>query len=421
MPELPETPSNGNVLSATPLDTDRKRGPVAKRRFQKGSFQVKNGMAYSFYYEDAQQPDGSLESRRVRHTIGRIGEGGLSERAARREHDRIMQAINDKRGSVAPAVKGKTFEDCVKAWRKAIAPNLSPSTVRQYESYLRSHILPKFKDEAPHTLTVGALQQFATDLRATLSRKTVANVVGAVFSILSYAERCGIFVAKASFRDLELGTQTNGGHSPFFTSTEAQKIISASWEPYRTLFTVAWLTGLRAGELLALKVNDLDFENKTIRVDESSDDHTRQIRQPKTEKSIAVLPMPKALEEVLAAYLRDAWRSNPSGFLFPNPKGDHPMRRTNLVRTGLKPVLEGLGIATKDTGLHAFRRGLATALAQQSVPIPDLQKQMRHADVQTTLRVYCYSIPATQRSAMESVGAALSIGTKVPIGTRTAN
>ncbi len=73
-----------------------------------------------------------------------------------------------------------------------------------------------------------------------------------------------------------------------------------------------------------------------------------------------------------------------------------------MVRVGLKPVLKKLGIPDKNTGLHAFRQGLATELAQAAVP-PVLQSQMRHADVKTTLRVYPHLIPQTQRDAIEQV------------------
>lgn len=404
---------------ATPLDTDRKRGPVAKRRFQKGSFQIKNGVAYSLYYEDVERSDGLFTSRRVRRAIGRVGPDGLSERAARREHDRIIQAVNERRGSIAPAVRGRTFNDAVEAWRKAIAPNLSPSTVRQHESYLKMHILPKFRDVAPHTLTAGVLQQFATDLRATLSRKTIINILSAVFSILKFAERCNIPIAKASLGDLQLGAANNDIERPFFTKEQAASIIALAKEPYKTLFMVAWLTGMRAGEILALKTSDLDFVNHTIRVDESSDDRTRQLRQPKTQKSVALLPMPKALETQLRDYLAHAWRPNPANLLFANRKGTHPLWRENVVQCVLKPILKKQGIPTHNAGLHAFRHGLATELAQQAVPLPDLQKQMRHADVRTTLRIYSHSIPSTQRAAMESVADSLSIGTNVPIGTKT--
>lgn len=416
----PNAGIDATLPGATPSNTGRKVGPVAKRRFQTGSFQIKNGVAYSLYYEDVQQPDGLFQSRRVRHVIGRVGPDGLSERAARREHDRIMQAVNERRGSVAPAVKGKTFEDCVKAWRNAIAPTLSPATVRQTESYLKVHILPRFKDAAPHTLDVAALQLFATDLLSKLSQKTVVNILGAVFSVLRYAERCRIPVSKVSFEDLRLGTVTRNAERPFFTREQAISIIRAAKEPYKTLFTVAWLTGMRAGEILALKTSDLDFVNHTIRVDESSDDNTRKLRQPKTKNSVALLPMPAALETQLRNYLGSfAWKPNPAGLLFPNRKGTHPRWRDNVVKYGLKPVLRKLGIPERYAGLHAFRHGLATELAQRSVPLPDLQKQMRHADVRTTLRIYSHSIPSSQRAAMERLADSLSIGTNAPIGTQS--
>jgi len=82
---------------------------------------------------------------------------------------------------------------------------------------------------------------------------------------------------------------------PFFTRDEAMRIIEAAKEPYKTLFAVAWGTGMRAGEILALTRSDLDFERKTIRVNKSSDDKTREIRQPKTRNSVALLPLPSAL------------------------------------------------------------------------------------------------------------------------------
>jgi hypothetical protein len=102
-------------------------------------------------------------------------------------------------------IKGQIFRDAVTAWRSAIAPHLSPATVRQRESHLRTRILPSFGDFAPQALGIPALQQFATDLRKTLSRKTVVNVLGTNLVILDYARRCGTMVSKVSFSDIERG------------------------------------------------------------------------------------------------------------------------------------------------------------------------------------------------------------------------
>jgi len=67
-------------------------------------------------------------------------------------------------------------------------------------------------------------------------------------------------------------------------------------------------------------------------------------------------------------------------------------------------VLRKLGIPTANTGLHAFRHGLASELVDASVPLTVLQNQLRHADVKTTLKIYAHVIPQSQRDAMENLG-----------------
>ena len=62
--------------------------------------------------------------------------------------------------------------------------------------------------------------------------------------------------------------------APFFTRKQVAQIIELAKEPYRTLYILAWGTGMRAGEILALTVSDLDFERKTIRVNKAADDRT---------------------------------------------------------------------------------------------------------------------------------------------------
>jgi integrase len=352
---------------------------------------------YSMFYIDG--PDG--RTKQVKKFVGRVGE--MSERTARREHARIMEEVNRQRGSLAPVLRGQTFADAVNKWRQAVAPNLSPATVRQRESYLGVHILPRFGASALHEMGVHEIQQFATDLRKTLSAKSVVNILSSVFAIRDYAERCGVKVSQVGFADIQLGASA-ARPAAFFTRRQATQIIEAAPEPFRTLFAVAWSTGLRAGEILALTLDDLDFNHKIVRVNKSLDDATREVRQPKTPKSIAALPMTTGLEAKLRDYIHCHWKPNPAQILFPNRKGTRPRSRDNVVRVGLKPVLRKLGIPEMDTGLHAFRHGLATELAEASVPLTVLQNQLRHADVKTTLRVYSHVIPQTQRDAMEQVG-----------------
>lgn len=406
--------SPATITTATHSEgTGRKRGLVPKRRYQKGSFQVQNGKAYTLFYEDVERPDGTSATQRTRHLIGDLN--NMSERVAHREHDLFMAEVNKRRGSVLAPIKGETFRDAVDAWRKDVAPQLSPATIRQRESYLRIHILATFGKEAPHALDVRALQRFATTLRNNLSPKTVINILETIFAVLRYAKKCGTKTSPASFSDLTIRVPESP-ERPFFTAEQVARIIRAAKEPHKTIFALASIMGARAGELMALTLPDLDFRQKTIRVNKSVDDLTRQVRQPKTRKSIALLPMPSYLETMLRDYLKHHWKENPNQLLFPAPrKHGFARSRNNVVRSGLKPILRRLGIPAENVGLHAFRHGLATELAQ-SEPITVLQTQMRHADVRTTLKVYAHVIPQSQRDSMERI-AKRSIGTNVPIGT----
>jgi integrase len=257
------------------------------------------------------------------------------------------------------------------------------------------------------------LQQFATVLRQKVSRKTVVQVLVTISGIQKYASRQGVQAAVTSLRDLEIGRDGTAARRPFFTKEQVSRIVAEAKEPYQTMFTLAWCTGLRAGEILALTVDDLDFTGRSITINKSADDNNRSIGQTKKQSSAALLPMSSVLMTVLQTYLSKVWRKSSRRLLFSNRKGTMPMRRDNVVKYGLKPALNRLGIPAKAAGLHAFRHGLATELAGKNTPIPVLQKQMRHADIRTTLEVYAHVIPQSQRDAMEAV----SIGTCSTYGT----
>jgi integrase len=119
--------------------------------------------------------------------------------------------------------------------------------------------------------------------------------------------------------------------------------------------------------------------------------------------------MPSALEGVLRNYIQKSWKPNQSGLLFASSHDDGKPRTRKNVGNGLKPVLRKLGIPSENTGLHAFRHGLATELVENSVPVTVLQSQLRHADVRTSLKIYAHLIPQSQRDGMEKIGGLQSI------------
>lgn len=406
---LPDPAPNSTVPLATSLKRGLK-GPMAKRRYQEGTFRRENGHYYSFFYRDRKMPDGTTRSVKERFDHGEVGD--VSELSARREHDRLRQAINRERGSVPSAPKGETFADAANAYTESIAPHLACSTARQRQSHLRFHLLPRFGTSALMALDVRTVQRFATELLQTNSRKTILNVLGTLFAVLDYARKCDIRVPEVTMAALTIAPEKEDAEAPYFKTTVARQIIAAAREPYKTIFALAWHAGLRAGELLALTVNDLDFDRKLILPRKQVDDSTRQLRELKTRKSKSPVAMAPTLESMLRKYVSTTWKQNPNGLLFPNRNG-RPRKRQYVVKFGLKPVLRTLGLPTKDVGLHAFRHGLGTALSENGASPKTVQAILRHTDLQTTFRYYVHSDVDAQRNALAAIGTIVPVSTEI--------
>ncbi|HEY6388452.1 MAG TPA: tyrosine-type recombinase/integrase [Candidatus Acidoferrum sp.] len=373
---------------------------MAKRRFQQGLLKKENGHFYSFFYRDQTKPDGTSKSVFTRIELGKVGK--ISDLSAQREHDRLRQQINRERGSVPTAPKGETFAEVAKTYMTDIGPQLSISTVRQRSSHLNAHLAPRFGSIALMAIDVPTLQRFVTDLSTTLSRKSILNVLGTLNAVLSYAKKCGIRVPEIPERSLVIAGDRDGTEAVYFKTADVQRIIVEAREPYRTIFVLAAVTGLRAGELLGLTVGDIDFDRLMICPRRQADDRTRILRELKTKKSRTAVPITKETATLLRSYLKLHWRSNPRGLLFPNRTG-RPCKRANVVTFGLHPILKKLGLPKHRAGLHAFRHGLGTALADSGASPAIVQRTLRHSDIKTTLRFYVHADADSQRTALANI------------------
>ena len=166
------------------------------------------------------------------------------------------------------------------------------------------------------------------------------------------------------------------------------------------MFAVLGMTGLRAGEMLGLKVSDLDFTRKVIHVRRSIDSRTKKEQTPKSKGSASDVPMPRALEMRLRDFLRSHHRENPNGYLFANRNGNS-YSVGKVTEYGLWPVLKRLQI--ESAGLHALRHAAASELLEEGVPLSVVQRQLRHRDARTTLQKYGHVVGDAQRRAVDTL------------------
>jgi len=186
--------------------------------------------------------------------------------------------------------------------------------------------------------------------------------------------------------------------SAFFTGEQARKIIAIAQEPYRAMFAIAAMTGLRAGEVVGLQKADLDFDRRVIHVQRSA--WYGRVQTVKSKASRAPVAMSEALSALLKEYLA-TWKPNPAGFLFLNRNG-RPYAANKVVEYGLWPVLDKLGI--ERAGMHAFRHCHASLLIDVGANPKVAQEQMRHSDARITLQIYGHVIGGAQREAVDKVG-----------------
>jgi len=126
-----------------------------------------------------------------------------------------------------------------------------------------------------------------------------------------------------------------------FTDAEVGKILSAAPKPFGTILAVTAVLGLRIGEVLALRVSDIDFVRKIVRVRQGLDAATRNVQAVKSQASNADVPMPSQLGARLRSHLQT--HEGKTDLVFVNRRG-HPFSANKLREKQLHPLLVKLGI-----------------------------------------------------------------------------
>ncbi len=343
--------------------------------------------------EDVVEPDGVVKRIRRARVIGTLAEFP-TRRLAHRRLAVLLAGVNDpgyRPGRVS------TLVEFIDQWRVKVLAQRKPSTQKAAGVHLRRYILPELGRLHLAQLTLEAQQTFVSKLSKKLSRKSILNVACTLSAILNTARLWGYVSEGMSLRKLALPPRLERPRRRFFTAGEVRQIVAAAPEPYATIYLLAAMTGLRAGELFGLKVSDLDFERRVIYIRRGM--WKGKLQSLKSQSSERTLHMPEPLARRLGQYLK-AWRPNPLGLLFSSRSGT-PMDSEHILYRELYPMLDRLGIGRG--GLHAFRHTHASLLVECSASVPVAQAQLGHADSRTTLGVYAHCLPDSQRRAVDRV------------------
>jgi integrase len=393
-------PDCDSVTSATPSPAQA-GAFMPRRRFQLGRMYVRGKRRphwFGSYREDTTLSDGT--PKRIRRTVKLGPVSSMSTRSAKAAFQKHLDRVNVI--AAPPPSSGKKVKDFITEWLAQVAVHQADSSIRAVKSHINSHIIPRLGDCALTDVNNRTVQAFVTTLATGgRTRKTIDNVLNTLSSILRSAKTFNYACGQFSRRELKLPRRSFGREVRSLELNEVGRIIAVADEPYKTMFAILGMAGLRSSELRGLKVIDLDFERRLIHVRRSVDSRTRGEQATKNGLT-ATVPMPAGLEKRLKNFLKHHWRDNLSGYLFVNRNGN-VYAHGKIIQYGLWPAQDACGITR--SGLHAFRHQLSSELLEAGVAPAVVTKQMRHSDSRVTLQHYSHVVGDAQRVGVSSVAA----------------
>jgi integrase len=276
-----------------------------------------------------------------------------------------------------------------------------PTTLDNYRSILRSHLLPKFGEVAVSQVRKSEIEALMTALteagKAGRTRLGVFKLLSQVFTFAQRHDRC----EQNPCRYLRRPRVRECSEIRFLNQQELDALIAAvdvSEEPYgptdRAIFLTAAMTGMRQGELLALRWRDVDWEAKRIRVRRN---YTRGYwSTPKSRSGERAVPLSGRVDGELRAHLRRSRFCGEDDLVFANPFSGEVLPHSPLVRR-LKKALKVAGV--RMIRFHDLRHTFGTRIAAAGVPMRVLQEWMGHRDFRTTL-IYADYEPGDEESGI---------------------
>jgi integrase len=317
---------------------------------------------------------------------GRPAAGYVTKRLA---EDWLREVLDEARRGTLPGMvrTGATFADAAAEWLRYVEHDRlrKPSTVATYRSLLSSQILPTFADEPLESVTSAMIESWIATVDRTAA--TRVKLLAMMHGIFQRARKVwGLKVNPAA--DVEKPPLGSSGDIEVFSPEEIWALVrAAASEQDAAIFLTAAFTGLRRGELLALRWRDVDFAGSVIRVRASY--HEGVLSTPKSGKVRSVPLAP----DVATALARLADRDEIVGddaLVFVGEGGGY--LDASALRRRYDGAIHRAGL--RRLRFHDLRHVFGTRMIGKA-DIRRVQEWMGHADVQTTMK-YLHYVPRAE-------------------------
>ncbi len=362
---------------------------MSKRSGQAGQVFLRNDRWIGRFYVDVPG-----QSNRMRKAIVL----GLKKELTRPEAKRKLLDIITTEGVNTPAHLERslrpptTFGDVAEAWETKRLPQLKQSSQYTTPRLIAKYLRPFFGAMALEQIKTGTVNEWIADLRSwCLVPKTVHNLWKLFRAIMNWHAQQNDEAPRKWYPTLPTIPDVE---QRWFTQEETGRIVNAANGQYRVLFHLAGSSGLRAGELFGLRVEDLNLSRGLIRVRRSI---WHGLEVPvKTKRGYRDVWIDSGTAQILRNYLG----GRTTGHIFQTRSGT-PLDDSNLLSQVLYPLCDRLSIPRG--GMHSFRHGRVSHLQANNVP-PDFTKsQVGHSSLRTTSG-YTHFSEDFQRELVERVG-----------------
>ena len=328
---------------------------------------------------------------------------------ARREKEAELQLLAATKGRrKAGAPVNITFTKFMLDWLDMMRSSVEETTHAVYSMTIRSKIVPYFDERYPEIklreITPKHIQDYYTyEMRVNkLSANTVIHRHANIRKALQYAMKIGLIDSNPA--DLVERPKKGKYVGGYYNESELEQLFEAvKGDPLELAVIVAAFYGLRRSEVIGLKWDAIDFENKTVSirhtVTQACVDGKSTVVQKdrtKTKSSYRTLPLVPPFERLLIQLKADqarnrklcgkSYNTDYLDYIYVNEIGD--LIKPGYLTQHFPALLEKKGL--KRIRFHDLRHSCASLLFANGVSMKEIQAWLGHSDISTTMNIYTH-------------------------------
>lgn len=354
----------------------------------------KRGDVWYIRYDAPPHPDGSRNQKMLSCK-------GMDEKQARH---RLRCILDDIASGRYIDKTPRTVEEFIRKWLDECARiRLTKSTFELYNLYADKYIIPRLGRFRLQALRAVDVQEFYNRLldsgqrksKGGLSPKSIRNIHGVLHAALKQAVRWRLVPYNVT-DDVDLPRKVRTERT---AATEEELITLMGLiakSPYRLPIVLALVTGIRRGEIAALKWMDFDKDRNTLRISRSITHINGGVEEKETKTgSISVVVLPPSIAKELEEYRNGAMSNE---YIFSRSDG-RPLRPRTLTDNFRKIVRDA---EIPSMTFHGLRHTLITHLLSAGIPLQVVSERVSHASGDMTMH-YAHVLPHMQDQATQII------------------